>query len=410
MNKKIRYGSNNLTVNFVVNLMKQCLRKARKEIRTRKSSENKVVSLYPEKSSNGKVLLSYIIDGFLFDADVPIPKTHTNIWQSMKMAEIFVELGYEVEVIHYNNNRYIPEGDYTFFVDVRHNMQRLSPILNNDCIKIMHIDSANILFHNAAEANRLLQLQQRRGITLPPQRFEIPNRGIEYADYATTTGNDFTVDTFKYANMRIYKLPSPCGIIADLPKRDWGKCRKNFLWFSSSGLVHKGLDLALEAFKGMYDFHLTVCAPLDQDKDFVKAYHKELYETDNIKAVGWVNIDGNQFIDITSKCGAILHLSCSEGGAPSIKVCMHTGLIPVVSYESGVDVEPFGFMLRDCSIDNLKKIVSYIANLSEDKLQKRSYNAWEFAKSNYSRENFANEYRKVLLDIIGKEKSKKKET
>ena len=60
-------------------------------------------------------------------------------------------------------------------------------------MKIMHLDTAHILFHNAAEANRLLQLQGRRGVTLKVRRFEMPNLGIEHADYATATGNDFVV-------------------------------------------------------------------------------------------------------------------------------------------------------------------------------------------------------------------------
>ena len=400
MKKKIRYSSRNSIVGSVAKGMKRCIREFRKDIKQRKTPKNQVVSLYPKDTSKGKVLLSYIIDGFFLDPDVPIPKTHTNIWQSIKMAETFIELGYEVDVIHYNNNTYIPQGSYTFFVDVRHNMERLLPLLNKNCIKIMHIDSANIVFHNAAESRRLLELQQRRGVTLQPQRFETPNRCIEHADYATTTGNDFTIDTFKYANKKIFKLPSPCGISLDLPERDWEKCRKYFLWFSSSGLVHKGLDLALEALKDMPDFRLIVCAPINLDQDFISAYYSELYEKRNITTVGWVDIDGPQFRDVTSKCGAVMHLSCSEGGAPSVKVCMHAGLIPVVSYESGVDIDDFGFMLRDCSIANIKKVVKHIGSLPKENLQERALKAWRYARQYYTRENFSKEYRRVILEII----------
>jgi glycosyltransferase involved in cell wall biosynthesis len=228
----------------------------------------------------------------------------------------------------------------------------------------------------------------------------MPNIGIELADCATTTGNDFTADTFRYANKKIYKLPSPCGITLDLSERDWEKCRKHFLWFSSSGLVHKGLDLALEAFKNMHDSNLIVCAPINNDQDFVKAYYKELYETSNIDTVGWVDIDSQQFRDVTSKCGSILHLSCSEGGAPSIKVCMHAGLIPVISYESGVDINDFGFILKDCSIDNIEKVITHIANLPPNNLQERALKAWNFARQHYTMENFAKEYRNVILSII----------
>ncbi len=380
--------------------VKRCVREFRKEMRKNEARENKVVSLHPEGPCRGRVLLSYIIDGFLLEAGASIPKTHTNIWQSVKMAETFVALGFEVDVIHYTNHSFVPQGNYAFFVDVRHNMERLTPQLHENCIKIMHLDTANILFHNAAAANRLLALQQRRGITLSPPRFERPNLGIEHADYAMTTGNDFTVDTFKYANKKIHKLPSPCGIVLDFPEKEWNQCRRNFLWFSSSGLVHKGLDLALEAFLDLPDCHLTVCAPLERDRDFVQAFHKELYETDNIHTVGWVDIESRQFRDITEKCAAVLHLSCAEGGAPSVKVCMHAGLIPVVSRESGVDVGNFGFSLKDCSIANTTEAVRRVAALSEKELQDRSSGSWQFSRSHFTRENFAAEFRRLILEII----------
>jgi glycosyltransferase involved in cell wall biosynthesis len=405
MKRKIKANLRDTTAYSVILGIRRGLKEVRKEIEQRIAPDKKVVLLNPEGPSRGRVLFSYIIDGFFLEPGAPVPKTHTNIWQSIKMAETFVELGYEVEVIHFTNHSFIPKGNYSFFVDVRHNMQRLSPLLNKDCVRIMHLDTANILFHNAAGAKRLLELQERRGITLQPQRFEMPNLGIEHADYATTTGNDFTVNTFKYANKKIFKLPSPCGIMLDWSEKDWDQCRQHFLWFSSSGFVHKGLDLALESFREIPDCHLTVCAQLDKDQDFVRAYHKELYETRNINTVGWVDIDSSKFRDITTTCGSIVHLSCSEGGAPSVKMCMHAGLIPIVSYESGVDVDDFGFTLRDCSIDNIKNIIKHVATLSQSELQKRALLARKTARRYYTRENFAEEYRKAILEIIRETKS-----
>ena len=396
----------NSTLYDIARGVRKCWREFDKGLRKRKAPEKKVITLYPEGHSRGRVLFSYIINGFLLEPGASIPKTHTNIWQSLKMAETFVELGYEIDVIHYTNQSFVPRGNYSFFVDVRHNLERIAPLLNTDCVKIMHLDTANILFHNAAGAKRLLELQERRGITLRPRRFEMPNFGMEHADYATTTGNDFTVKSFNYANKNIYKLPSPCGITLDFTEKNWDQCRRNFLWFSSSGLVHKGLDLALEAFLDMPDCHLTVCAPLDRDQDFVRAYHKELYETDNIHTVGWVDIDSSQFRDITANCVATVHLSCAEGGAPSVKMCMHAGLIPIVSYESGVDVDDFGFTLKDCSIANIASVIRQITTLSENELQKRAQSSWKFSRSHYTRKNFAKEYRRVILEIIAETQGK----
>ncbi len=384
----------------VLQKIRGLLREVRKETEERNSPEREVITLSPDGPVRGRVLFSYIIGGFLLESERLIPNKHTNIWQSLKMAHTFVELGYEVDVIHWTNNDFIPTKNYSFFVDVRWNLERLAALLNKDCVKIMHLDTAHILFHNAAEFNRLLQLQQRRGVTLKPKRFEMPNLGIEHADYATATGNDFVVDTFAYARKKTFKLPSPCAISMDKPQKNFQECRTRFLWFSSSGLVHKGLDLALEAFAAMPDCHLTICAPIEGEREFVATYHKELYETPNISTIGWVDIDSEQFRQIANSCVAIVHLSCSEGGAPAIKTCMHAGLIPVVSYESGVDVDDFGYCLTDCSIEKITDLIGMISTLSCKELEGKSSESWEFARRHYTRDHFSHEYRRVILEIV----------
>lgn len=407
MKRKISNRFHESAAYAVARDIRHCITRVRNEMKERGAPVNRVISLSPKGTSRGRVLFSYIIHGFLLKPGEPIQNSHTNYWQSVKMAETFVELGYEVDVIHWTNKRFVPQGNYSFLVDVRRNLERLAPLLNKDCVKIMHLDTAHILFHNAAEAKRLLQLQDRRGVTLKPRRFEVPNLGIENADCATTGGNDFTISTFKYANKKIFRLPSPCAITLDWQRKEWDQCRKHFLWFSSGGLVHKGLDLALEAFREMPDCHLTVCAPVSRERDFENAYYKELYETPNIHTVGWVDIDSGKFRDIAARCIAMVNLSCSEGGTPAVKTCMHAGLIPIVSYESGVDVHDFGFTLEDCSIDNIKNVIRHLTTLSQNELEQRALGAWQFARRYHTRENFDKEYRKVILEIISEVKARK---
>ena len=88
-----------------------------------------------------------------------------------------------------------------------------------------------------------------------PRRFEIPNLAIEHADCATILGNEFTINTFRYANKPLYPVPIVPAASYPWPDgKDFDACRKRFLWFGSGGLVRKGLDLVLEAFVGMPDY------------------------------------------------------------------------------------------------------------------------------------------------------------
>ncbi len=286
MKKTIITPAQSSEVYTYVQALKSCFRSTKKKLKTEKL-DRVIVRLEPEEATRGKVLFSYIINGFLAQSEDQIANNHTNIWQSVNMAETFVELGYIVDVISWRNDKYIPKGEYAAFVDVRRNMERLAPLLNDDCVKIAHLDTSHILFHNAAEARRLLELQIRRGVILQPRRFEPPNLLIDYADYATTVGNDACINTFSYANKKIFKLPTPCATTYDwIEDKNWNHVRNNFLWFSSSGFVHKGLDLVLDAFRDLPDCHLTICVTLEKDKDFINAYHNELFNTPNIETIG----------------------------------------------------------------------------------------------------------------------------
>lgn len=361
-----------------------------------------VISLKPGKNAIGNVLLSYILQPFLLKDGEPFPNTHNNYWRSLHISQTFLELGYSVDVIDYRNRTFMPEKNYAFFIDVRHNLERLSPYLNKDCIKIMHIDHAHILFHNKAEATRLLELQQRKGITLRPRRFEIPNLAIEHADCATIAANEFAISTFRYANKPIYRIPQPsCVVFPWSENKNYDGCRHSFLWFNSGGLVHKGLDLVLDAFAEMPDCHLYVCGPVEREKDFEKAYYSELHKTHNIHTIGWVDIESTQFINVANQCIGIVNASCSEGGGGSIIQCMHAGLIPIVNYETSVDInDSYGIMLENCSVDTIKARIRMVANFPAERLQQMSRKAWEYARAHHTREKFAEEYKKTVLKII----------
>src|SRR5215831_16048120 len=157
--------------------------------------EQRIVSLAPKSPVQGNVLFSYgparqhVIRGSgamrawadaLQATDSPrIPNIHTNYWASIAMARTFLDLGYHVDVISHRNTRFLPTKRYDIMVDVRRNLERLAPMLPSNCLRIVHLDTAHILFWNASESRRLLELQRRRRVTLLPRRCEVPNFGIE---------------------------------------------------------------------------------------------------------------------------------------------------------------------------------------------------------------------------------------
>ena len=384
------------------------------EIRRKRSASSsfRFISLNSNNQSKGDVLLSYLLDPFLASENDSLFDNHTQYWECLQMARTFTDLGYTVDVINSlspPDEKFVGAKKYSFYVDTYKNIDTIAPLLDKECIRIYHITRAHWLFNNAAESKRCLELQQRKAVTIKPRRQVQPYFGIELANYGITVGNEFTISTYAYANKPIYRIPITTSAEYPWPEsKDYGACRRNFLWLGGRGAVHKGLDLVLDVFRGMPDYNLIVCGDIRKEDDFETAYFRELYETRNIKTLGWIDVRSGDFSRVIGSCVGIINPSCAEGCSGSVIQGMHAGLIPVVSRESGVDVDDFGIVLKESSISEIKSSVVEISSLHETELKSMSRKAWEFARANHTRERFAEEYRKVIAAIISQQQGGQK--
>lgn len=65
---------------------------------------------------------------------------------------------------------------------------------------------------------------------------------------------------------------------------------------------------------------------------------------------------------------------------------MFQRVIPIVSYESEVDIDNFGILLNECSIEPIKTAIKEIFGLPVKELQYMSRKAWEYAREKHTRE------------------------
>ena len=370
----------------------------------KRSSDNreKAVSLSTHGSVRGNVLLSYIIDPFLRKEGEAISHDHTHHWESFQIAQILLDKGFAVDVISYENKTFKPLKKYDYFISARTNLERIAQSLNEDCIKVAHLDTAHWLYNNQAAYQRLYALQQRRGITLKKSiRIVEPNWAIEFSNLATILGNQFTIDTYSYSKKPIYRIPiSSSSIYPWRADKDFEKARFNYIWFGSSGFVHKGLDLVLEAFAQMPEFNLTVCGPFEQEKEFIRSFQKELYQTSNIRAVGWVDVTSPEFLEICKDCVGLVYPTCAEGGGGSAITCMHASIIPILSYEASVDIDDTGYILKDCSVSEIKNAVQRLSSLDVEELRNLSRSTWELARRRHTKDIFKREYDKFITEVL----------
>lgn len=359
----------------------------------RKRLPSPSVSLQPQIPTKGRALLSYVLDPFQLDDRSQASKDHTHHWESLCIADTFLDRGIAVDVIHYNDSRYTPDGHYDFLISARTNLARLAQSLNDDCIKVAHLDTAHWLRNNTNAMQRLLDLQQRRGITLSDAKLVEENTAVEHADFATVLGNGFTLQSYEFAKTPLHRTRISVPATYDFPTaKNYAKASKEYIWFGSSGFVHKGLDLVIEAFADMPDFQLHICGPLDQEPEFMAAYAPLLAETPNIHAIGWVDVDGEAFKSLCNRCLGIVYPSCAEGGGGSVISCQHAGLLPIVSAEASVDIHHFGIELADSSIATIQATLRHLASKPATELEQLARESWESVRKYHSRQRFAEEY------------------
>ncbi len=364
------------------------------------SSSDRLVSLRADGSASGRVLISYIPDDVLKDDD-QVSVSHTHYWECRQMARCFVDAGFDVDVVKFDDREFVPKKLYDILVSARTDLERLAEHVPDHCLKIAHLDTAHFLTNNANALDRLRRIRDRRGVSLVSIRMVEHNWALEAADMGCVLGNAFTKDSYSYAGKPVHRIPLSSVRQYDwLEDKDFDACRKTYLWFGSGGFAHKGLDLVIEAFAQLPDHKLLICGPLDQEPRFVKAFDQDLFHAENIETIGWIDVTSPEFTAIRQRTVATIYPSCSEGGGGSVITCMHAGMIPVVTPEASVDVGDFGTILGDSSVTAIRDAVMELSELPAADLEQRARAAWEYARANHTREAFADAYGRFVRDVV----------
>ncbi len=363
----------------------------------RKKLHGGVVKLCTPHTRKGAVLLSYTTYPFLFKEKELTG--HTNYWEAREIADAFLARGYDVDVIDWTNKTFFPSRKYKYLFDVHGNIERLYTILGDECIKIFHVTTTHWKFNNIAEQQRLDALLERRGVRLSHERMLEETHSPELADHILVLmGNEHTVSQFRYAKRPITEVPiSTTHEFSFLEQKDFARARNNFVWIGGAGVVHKGVDVLLEAFAQMPECTLTLCGKIN-NQVFERAYEHEL-RLPNIRVAGVVDFSSAIFSDIRNQAAFVISPSCAEGESGSVIVGMHAGLIPVVSDASGIDTEGYGYMLPSCSVSDIITIVRSLSNTNADILHDEAFRAWTYVRAHHTRASFS-KYFSEFLDAL----------
>jgi len=359
----------------------------------------KCVTLKPKRGPiRGRVLLSYALTSAGLPSDHPMFAYHTGPWESNQIIRMFNRRGFIVDCIHYTNRSFVPRENYDIIFACTAELYRLVAAMPRPekVVKIWHSVVSAIDYNNAAEINRIKELQKRRpGALYFPKRQEPHERLfeplMELVDYCVLFGNDYIQNTFPAAFhpkiTRITVSGSPLSYVKPAaalvpPEKEW-------LWFFGNGAVRKGLDLALEAFAKHPEWRLNVIGLAAEEPDFVRLYRRELFETANIKYHGYLNPGSEKFNAILKRCFAYIAPSATESISTAVVTILQAGLYPLLSYDTGITLPlGAGMYLEELTVAEIEKQVAAVQAKSDTALAAETGQVQALALKEFSRENF----------------------
>jgi glycosyltransferase involved in cell wall biosynthesis len=184
----------------------------------------------------------------------------------------------------------------------------------------------------------------------------------------------------------------------DILKKDFSIARKNFVYIGGGGEVHKGLDLLLEVFHKLPDLNLYICTNFSPG--FSKLYENLLSKSPNIHFIGYLPQRSKGFYNLMKNCAFNLHLSCSEGSPGGVIEVLQYGIIPVVSYESNINVENFGFQLQSHSLEEITQMVLKLSKLPAEEARKLALQTRRIGFEKFSTSVFLKNLKHIFKDEI----------
>ena len=79
---------------------------------------------------------------------------------------------------------------------------------------------------------------------------------------------------------------------------------------------------------------------------------------------------------------------------------MYSGLIPLVTRESGIDTEDFGITFPDDSLAVIERVILEVSQMSDSWHRERSIRTRKVSEEKYSEDAFMDRWRYMLAEIL----------
>ena len=326
--------------------------------------------------------------------------SHSGFWESVELLRLVNEAGYIVDYFNtWNENLKIDWDRYDLVIDERDNLRHCTSARP---VKVFYCTGVYWLLQNIGELRRNQAFMARTGVKTLAKRQISPTTSDSHADLISYFGSDAQLQHFT-PRLGFVPLNISCVTVpASLTVRDLVTARNHFVWFGGAGLLHKGADLAIEAFKEMPDVELHILGGIQEDDNLNDWLQTTVRQYPNIHLEGWMNTESVRFRELMAQSVAVLLPSASEGGAGSAAQAMHFGLLPIVTATANLRC-PLGLVIDaeepDAVIAGIRAAVRAVQARPADELARESVACVAFAKENFTREAYGRSIRALLARV-----------
>jgi hypothetical protein len=348
-----------------------------------------------------RALFVYLTRPFHLREDHPAFRQHQSLRQSVIIAQQLAAMGYCVDVVDVSDRSFRPAQPYDLVLCHRSDATGLEAAFTPQTIRLYLASGTNHRVRNRRVAARLAEVKNRRGCALDAVQWDDEKMPyVESAHAIIGFGNEAVMGTWReFFHGPAYGFDN----YGDFCDTDFGPpmtdAAHHFLFFGSRQQVSKGLDLLLEVFASRSDLHLHICSKFRSEPDFCACYQRELFQTANIHAHGWVDTGSKKFRNLTRQCAFTILPSCSEGSPGSITNAITAGIIPMLSSEAGVDVNGFGIPLPELTIPAIDTVVTAASNLPIERIAELRAATRAAGRARFSAEAFSRRWQEILSEV-----------
>lgn len=357
--------------------------------------------------------LLYYKTGWFLKKKNNLEYRHTNEWEIIDIVRILNSLGFVVDIVDRGALDFNPTDKYQLFIglaagDSGRHYKKYADMLPS-AIKVALCAGPEPKLSAQLTQEQYARFNLRHKSNLPTMR----EPTIDFDSFAKSSDallvigeeGQFCYESYQRHNMPIYSyLPGCSNEIRFLYQWISMRDRTKFICFSGDGFICKGVDLVVEAFSRHPELSVHICGP-DSEQGFFDILGDTIKKSSNIFYEGFVDVDSKKFEDLASSCSFSIFNTAAEGVATSVASVMIAGIVPIVNYEAGVNVDHIKLGIKD-NKDRVKSTEDAIIKAStlsdddyKDAVMKTILESEKYTQQSFST-SFKSSVSKIMQDFF----------